>query len=693
MSNLYKIFLLLILNFQFSISCSFSQQQPKYSAYGDIHTPHGNLHILWIFVRFEDKDIFGRNADWMDTTAIGILPVMAKGGEINTLLDANPESLSQPNHIRNISDYFYQNSKGKFLITGDIFPCQVPVKYIPETANNFFSRQSQMNEAAVKWISTNYSNFDWSKYDKRKNYPRYAYDNSNSQPDSVLDYVVFIYRDGGATGMGNSGNFKIPGTPYTVTSGQTGIKAYFDAEHNWEYFKHEFSHNLFSCPHYMGANGSDGDKFYLNQGWGVMSTTCAPFMTANAWEKWWLGWMDVQEPKTNGIYQIKDLTEGNDAIRIHIPGTQDYLWIENHQKINHWDDKLFFNGKSTLAPVQVEYPEIAKGLYLYTTAEPAADRNKPSLSPFNTKHVNLFKMYNGEGNQDYVPTGDTIQGDYFPCPVWRKEKNNPFAGQNDFQGIRYDLLKNGNLAFKEIHGNTDGRAGQQYLVNALEYGGKSSYGMNMCGDELDAYDIGDEIGLSGINPVLNYPTYNSKDQKLNPFIINGITIKILSIDNDGTYTLDIRFDDYEIRKSQRWCGNLLLPAAEVSSPRILALKKNVILTLDLSGTADRSTPHPLTNTFANPTYLKVEAQNNIRIEKGAKLIVGNYSKLELSGDAYITVESGGELIVNENAELLINPQTRILVKKGGRMTVSPDARFKQLEGSYLGTEKGSKVKL
>lgn len=670
-----------------------AQQQPKFSAYGDVHTPSGRLHILWVFVRFEDKDIFGRVPEWIDTTAEGFLPQMAMGGAVNPLLDATPETLTQPNHIQNISDYFYQNSNGKFIITGDIFPCQVPVKYIPESSGNFFSRQSQMNEAAIKWIAANYPHFDWAKYDNRKNYPRYGYDNSTSKPDSVLDYVVFLYRDGGGTGMGSSGNFKVPGTPYTLTSGHTGIKCYWDAGHNWEYFKHEFSHNLFSCPHYMGANGAAGDKYYLNQGWGIMSNTCAPFMTANAWEKWWLGWIEAQEPKINGIYKLKDLTQGNDAIRIHLPGTQDYLWIENHQKVNHWDDKLFFKGKSTHAPVQIEYPEVAKGLYFYVSAEPGADRNKPNLSPFNAKHVNLFKLYNGEGSKDYVFTGDTVRGDYFDCPVWRKEANNPFAGQNDLQGIRYDLLNNQNIAYREIHGNTDGKAGQQYLVNALEYEGKAAYGMNSSGDELDAFDIGDEIGLSGIVPVVNYPTYIIKEQKLNPFIINGISIKILSIDNDGTYTLDIRFDDYEIRKSQRWCGNLWLPAAELSAPRVLVLKKNTTLTLDLNGTVDRITPHPLTNTLSNPTNLKVDAQNTIRVEKGAKLVLSKFSRLELNGNAFIVVESGGELQVADNAELVMNPGTRILVKKGGKMTVSPDARLKQLEGSYLGTEKGSKVKL
>ncbi|MGL4363284.1 MAG: hypothetical protein ACRCSG_08490, partial [Cellulosilyticaceae bacterium] len=220
-----------------------------------------------------------------------------------------------------------------------------------------------------------------------------------------------------------------------------------------------------------------------------------------------------------------------------------------------------------------------------------------------------------------------------------------------------------------------------------------SYGMNMCGDEFDAFDVGDEIGLSGIIPAANYPTYNVKEEKLNPFIVNGITIKILSVDANGTYKLDIRFDDYEVRKSQRWCGNLLLPTGDLKSPNILNLKKNVILTLDLSGTVDRITKNPLSNTFSNITHLLIEAGNTVRVEKSAKLIVSEYSKLELSGNALIVIEKGGELRIENSAELIMNPNTRILIKKGGKLVVLADARFKQLDGSYLGIEKGAKVKM
>jgi hypothetical protein len=38
------------------------------------------------------------------------------------------------------------------------------------------------------------SDFSFKDFDNRTNYPNYSYDNSNSPPDNVLDYVVILYR-------------------------------------------------------------------------------------------------------------------------------------------------------------------------------------------------------------------------------------------------------------------------------------------------------------------------------------------------------------------------------------------------------------------------------------------------------------------------------------------------------------------
>jgi hypothetical protein len=507
------------------------------------------------------------------------------------------------------------------------------VKYVPESGRNFFDRQRRMNAAAIDWIVAHDPDFDWSRYDRRTNQPQFRYDNSDSPPDSILDYVIFLHRTPGATGMGASSSIDIPGSVYKIRNGHTGLKSLAEKEHNWEYFKHEFSHTLYSAPHYCGANGADGDKFYQQKGWGLMSAGSPPFFTANAWEAWWLDWLNVQEVRREGQYQLRDFVTGRDAIRIQIPGSQDYLFLENHQKISSWDDKIFYKDPAEGCP------QSAPGLYAYVVAAPGADRNNPRLNPFQPKDVNLIKLLNGEGHFDYVLTGDTfLTAQGRQEPVLRKGASNPIAGQNDLQGIRGDFDGNGKIDIGFAHGNSD-RGGKEQLAVWVDEdydGAHPTY--NSTGDEADAFEAGDEIGLSGILPALNYPAYVRSEERLEPYLLNGITIRVLKQDQAGTFTLDIRFDDWELRKDQRWCGNLLLPTPRGTQDRYLTLAPRVQLDIDLSGTPDRSIPHPETGTFANPTRLLLDTGKGLRLSPKSQLIVENHSILELQGNAQIVIE-------------------------------------------------------
>lgn len=661
-----------------------AQQQPLCNAcsyLGQQHTPTGRLHLLVLFIRYEDVDLDHFVEGWPNTDE---LPVMARGDN-NELFDKTPDSLGTPNHKPNISEYYHSNSQGKFIITADIYPRQIPIKFIPEKGGNFFDRQSKMNQAAIAWLAQHEPDFDWAKYDNRKNHPNFKTDNSDSQADSVLDYVVFIHRDlQGSTGMGATGSFRVPGTPYKVNSGFTSIKSPGTAVEQLIYFKHEFAHNLYGCPHYNCANGTVGNKLYGQLGWGLMTNVLPYFLTANGWERWWLGWLEPQTVSFNGAYTLRDMVTGYDALRLQIPGTQDWLWIENHQKLSYWDNKHFYK----------EHCDIASGIYMYVIADVGADRNKGNLSPFNPAHCNLLKIMNGQGQCDFYLDGDSVEERGIKKPVWKRGANNPISGMSDLQYIRWDFNGDGKIEIRQNHGNTDPKAGEMIEIWAADEGTfPHKLKMNFTGDEQDAFDLGDEVGLSGIVPVLNYPIYDLPNQTLAPYLLNGISIRIRERKADGTYLLDIRFDDYEIRKNQRWCGNLEIPAKSGTQITNWTVKKDAFLHLDLSGTAVRGSKHPLTQTFANPTRLVVKSNNAITVEKGAKLIIDHYSLLELSDNAQIFVEKGGEILVRNTAELKLNPKTMLNVKKGGKLTVENGGTFRQLEGSYLGVEKGAKVRL
>ena len=608
---------------------------------------------------------------WPDKSQEGVLPKMAEG-ETNGIFNRDPTSIGQEPTQKNLSDYFFKMSGGKFLLSGDIFPIQVPVTYIPPGRSNFFQRQAQMNKEAIKWIAEHYPDFDWSKYDQRTNSPNFEKDNSNSEPDGILDYVVFMHREKGSKGAASPGSMKIPGTSYRIRDGHTGIKSYDDAPHNWLYFKHEFSHTLFRCPHYLGANSANGQHLYTQKGWGLMSAWHAPFFTANAWESWWLGWLEPQAIQTSGTYQLKDYLTGRDAIRIAIPGTQDHLWIENHQKKDpYWDGKQFFKQNKALG----EGPS-DPGIYAYVVAPPGGDRSKPRLNPYNTRHTNIIRMYNAEGNFDYAYTGESKHNGFFDAAVLKKTNPNPIAGQNDFQFILKDYNRDGKVHAPPSHGNLDNKKGEQKGVWAELKGNEVELTFGNTGDGNDAFKVGDEIGLSGIVPITNYPYYHPKNQELEPYILSGISIRLLDRDASGTYTLDIQLDDWELRNNQRWCGHILLSSHKDSIPNnttldYLRIKKKVAISLDQSETVDRSTPHPKTGTFSNPSQLTVEKDRGIWVEKKASLTIHSLSTL--------TIKSGGSLYLDKKGELHVNGTLRL--EEGAILEISPKATLHLYPGS------------
>ena len=557
--------------------------QSDRSFWGKVHTPKGNLHVLLIYVRYDQVSKMNSKR-WPDESRENVLPEMAIG-EINGIFNRDPKTIGQEPTQKNLSDYFFKMSGGKFLLSGDIFPIQVPVTYIPPGRSNFFQRQAQMNKEAIRWIAEHYPDFDWSKYDKRTNAPNFKRDNSKSKPDGILDYVVFMHREKGSKGAGSPGSMKIPGTSYRIRDGHTGVKSYDDAPHNWLYFKHEFAHTLYKCPHYLGANSANGQHFYTQKGWGLMSAWHAPFFTANAWESWWLGWLEPQVIQTSGTYRLKDYLTGRDAIRIPIPGTQDHLWIENHQKKDtYWDTKQFFNQNKTKG----EHPS-APGIYAYVVAAPGADRSKPGLNPYDTRHSNMIRMYNAEGNFDYAYTGGSKYNGFFDAAILEKKLPNPISGQNDFQFILGDYDKDGKVNAPPSHGNLDNRKGEQKGVWAELKEKKVELTYGNTGDGNDAFKVGDEVGLSGTVPITNYPYYDHKNQELEPYILSGISVRLLEQDASGTYTLDIQLDDWELRKDQRWCGPIRLasleePTSTVTPYSYLTIKKKVSISLDRSGT-------------------------------------------------------------------------------------------------------------
>jgi|GEM_PF-2251296 len=536
---------------------------------------------------------------------------------------------------------------------------------------------SQWRSNAIAWIENNpaYDNYDWGRFDLRANHPNYNSNNSTSTPDHVIDYVYFVFRnlDGfsGTNGVGQhivTTNYSGTTETFYIEDGHTALHCYNSYSHHWIFYKHEFAHNLYTSAHYLGANNTDGAYYYQGKGWGLITAWHQQWDVANAWESWWLGWIEPQEIAQNGIYTIEDLVTTGDAIRIPIPNTdQQYLWIENHRKIQNYPfNGYYFDNKAYYDP-----PPVGTGLYMYVTAV-CDDRSDPGeMDPTDLFSSNFIKPLNAQGNFDFYCDSLYINvPNAGQQPVFGRMLENPIAGQNTYQWIRWDKNGNGYINVAYTHGNWTPPFNDNDQIWAEYLNGIPTPTYANTGLESDDFNVGDEIGLSGIVPVLNYPVYDTSSQTLSPYILNGLSIKVLA-NNNGVYTLDVKFDDVEVREDKRWCGDIHVPVPPVGkqySVDILPFKK---ITLDESATPNRE--DPINGKFVNPTVMTCLDNSIFHLQE--------YAELEIINGSTVVINEGGNFEIEDNCTIIMQDEGGFTVDEGGTLSIGDNVTFLVISGS------------
>lgn len=258
------------------------------SCLGQAHTPHGHLNVLMIYIYYPDTSFANFGSAWPNDPTLPEIAQDTLPG-MNQMLTDDTTTLKNNLNYPNISQYYYRMSDGKFLLTGDVYEQQVPVTW----TGNF----GQMEQAAIDWIVANDPGFDWGKYDNRTNMSNgvgneFSWDNSQSPGDSVLDYVAFVHRRGnGRSGAASNSVFSIGSTGYSTQWTHRITVANTFLKDNREIFIHELAHNLYAGNHYMGTNNVMGRRLSSYFGWGMIATGVPILLTANAWERWYLGWL------------------------------------------------------------------------------------------------------------------------------------------------------------------------------------------------------------------------------------------------------------------------------------------------------------------------------------------------------------------------------------------------------------------
>jgi len=693
-----------LLLFSLFIGAPSAQKGKLNSANGGVFTPKGTLRALIVFVTYKDASAANkrfRNAgndlkNWKSANARSLPDfVDPKTGDCPSYI-FNKESdfdtyLAEVE--RNFSKTFYLMSQGKFKLIGEVFKDAKGRPTVVEIDPSKGYSWNQMNGRAVQKMREMNPDFDFSRFDQRKNAPNFTFDNSDTsrhKNDKIIDFVVFVHRyskrwseqptNGMKAWVGSGGGFAGTGVRHTNTINGYRFREGFTMTYGSGVFVHEVAHVLFNAPHIMGVNNVVGNFFYLmSAGWGIMAPISI-FGGFNAWERWYCGFI---EPKAD-IQSAEDLKAGNrfvlqdffttgDALRIAIPfsGGQ-HLWLENHAKIHPQDEHPWKGSEVGHGDVVAG---TAKGVYAYVESI-AGSRNEIFSALSN--RANGIKVLHAGGNFDYhlyeeLPDIKNAWGN--PMKSFRREAENPISGLNNLYRFPFDTNKDGKIYIDQNYNSsrTEWMAPifrEEILVDSFVnlYGSFGVYDEEKAEGYIGpvAFRTGDYLDM-GSNPMpLNYPRYNMQQKQLEPYYLNGLGVKFSSVEgNPNAVAVEVRYDRTALCQNRRWTGRIVLPNITKNDEADLEVGPCVRLIINKSGTNNR---HLVTEAgdFINPT--------TFTIAKDAKMIIKSKSKVILEDDSKLIIEEGGQLILEPKAQLVIRDDAMvvsdgesIIVKKGAKI--------------------------
>ena len=699
---------------------------------GDIHTPEGTLRILVVFAGFEGFEgttnpndpspfLSGWNNNISDFYELPYYVNLNQDGTITMdefmYTDENDLQPGEIDPSTNISNTMYLMSRPnrEFKVIGSVFsdpsgkPRQVVIP--AQGLGNWYEANRRVAETMMDiWVNegSNQQALDYfAQFDQRTNNPNYAVSNVNSPPDSIIDMVAYIYRYSpswniqplpgmpGWTGSGGglfSSNMTIPQTVINTYFFHNGFLAARGAGNPKRLFFHEFGHALWDAPHNCGSNGVSGNHFPVGHtGIGQASAIVPIFnpMMA-AWERWHLGFSTPFEPgSTEGthLFTINDLVTTGDAIRVALPfpegSNKQYLWIENHAH-QHPLDEHIYNGNDLNFPGNNDPEHIITnndaGIYMYVE-DMVEDCN--DTYPFGDGG-NMY-MINPQGNWDiYRNVNEPQSMNAWQALMYPYEyiRQNPISGTNPWFKYRADTNPNfPGISFDSNNNSTGGIFGdpnesdiiyREQFDDNLYHHTYRAFGVNGNAGNSTAFQTGDELNM-GTNPTItNYPEYNEGSQKVEPYILNGLSVKILS--SGPQAQIEISYKQTEIDNNVLWTGDIILPDITQDNRFDLVLAENRKITLDVSKTPHRELINPLTNDYINPS--------NLTISSSAKLHMLENSNLTVKGGSTLVIEDGAEVLLKDGACIVIE-EDGFLELKGNKIHLNGEDALISIRGTLI----------
>ena len=439
----------------------------------------GQIKVLVVFAQFPDDQYDINNVNW------------PKGGNPSGWQNWLDPSWTGNPTTGSLTDYFNQMSLGALKIIGE----EVSLTTL-QSRSWYFSHNYKRYEIHKEILQQQLDpTWDFASYDNWTFNGNYSH---RIGPDGKIEFVFFIWRNvsmdenhwmsdllfGWYGDIGQGPNIYVDNgnryfQTYSYGSGCT-VADYFYKD-AFRFSIHEFAHYLIG-----GNEYHNGHAF-----WGMLSGYEVRSFMINAWERYRLGWCNIipvnNETQTITNATLTDFITTGVAYRIEIDAaTNQYIFIENHQKISHWDACSQFANDKGLFVYRQDGAYSLNGLADWLKFIPAEGRFDWNITQWRNDH--------GMGNF-YLPVFQKLLPDRETglAPTDFQYLLNPYTSEYKY----YEVL---------LLENSGG-----YYLDPLRYGkGK------------DAFRI-------GYNQVFN-PWSNPNSQKSDR-TATGIGFSLISIDN------------------------------------------------------------------------------------------------------------------------------------------------------------------
>ncbi|MDX9942176.1 MAG: hypothetical protein RBS53_08140 [Bacteroidales bacterium] len=478
--------------------------------------------------------------------------------------------------------------------------------------------------------------------------------------------------------------------------------------------QHEFSHNLFGGNNFHASGGNHytggGTNTFIGAegGYGLMGSYHSSLLSCNGYERWRMQWTspeynplghpiqaggvpsDLSREDGPGSFVLRDFVSTGDAIRILLPykdegASNQYLWLENHQvgrnnKLDYHQYALDFYG----APLNPCRPEGTPGIYAYIqVGKDVLEGSSAEVFPWN--ETDNLRVVSAEGNWDFE-----LMDPEFSCvaynPSSRTElrlKPNPLAGYQD--QTTHFFPPEGQDVIKRVDG-----AGVAIKYFSRRAGDKD-VSFSYYGDTLDAFTGKAYMNLGTNPPAANVTTYyvnqrhegdnnhtvSNQNTNTSHIYLSGLRIGMEDT-GQGTFRVEVRWDDYEVDQDVRWTGNIVVKEKVI-------LKEKRVIELNQSRTPNQITRDSVSGLFARPTSLK--------LEEGAEFRLLKRSRLDLSQKSSFVIEDGSLLEIGDGAELRLGQGDTLRIAAGARVHIQGKGRLRVDKGGVVCLEQGAEVVL